>query len=79
MKARIIQIGKFRGVRLPKSLLDQTNLTDDVQIEAQSGQIVIRSARAPRADWEVWFSRMAQRIDDQLLDQPMSTFFDDEE
>jgi antitoxin MazE len=59
MKARIIRIGNSRGVRIPKALLEQTRLTDDVQIEAQAGEIVIRSARAPRADWEAQFSRMA--------------------
>ncbi len=79
MKARIIRIGNSRGVRIPKVLLEQTHLTDDVHIEAQAGEIVIRSAPAPRADWEALFSRMAQRADDQLLDQPTSTSFDDAE
>lgn len=79
MKARIIQIGNSRGVRIPKALLEQTRLTDDIQIEAQAGEIIIRSARAPRADWEAQFSRMAQRGDDRLLDKPTSTSFDEAE
>ncbi len=79
MKARIIQIGNSRGVRIPKVLLEQTRLTDDVQIEAQAGEIVIRSARAPRADWEAQFKRMAQRADDRMLDKPTSTSFDETE
>jgi len=79
MKARIIQIGNSRGVRIPKALLEQANLTDNVQIEAQAGEIVIRSARAPRADWEAQFSRMAQRGDDRLLDRPTTTSFDETE
>jgi antitoxin MazE len=77
MKARIIQIGNSRGVRIPKALLEQAHLTDDVQIEAQGGEIVIRSARAARADWEAQFRRMAQRADDHLLDKPTSTAFDE--
>lgn len=79
MKARIIQIGNSRGVRIPKALLEQTHLTDDVQIEAHAGEIVIRSARAPRADWEAQFSLMAQRADDHLLDKSTSTAFDETE
>jgi len=79
MKARIIQIGNSRGVRIPKALLEQAHLTSDVQIEAQAGEIVIRSARQPRADWEAHFSRMAQRADDRLLDKATSTSFDEVE
>lgn len=68
MKARLIQIGNSRGVRIPKALIEQAHLTEDVQIEAQAGEIVIRSARLPREGWEEAFLRMAQRGDDQLLD-----------
>jgi antitoxin MazE len=79
MKARIIQIGNSRGVRIPKALLEQAHLTEDVQIEAQAGEIVIRALRQPRADWDVHFSRMAQRGDDQLLDKTTITSFDEAE
>lgn len=79
MKARIIQIGNSRGVRIPKALLEQTHLTEDVQIEAQAGEIVIRSARPPRGGWEEGFRRMAKSGDDQLLDEARRTSFDDVE
>jgi len=67
MKARIIQIGNSRGVRIPKKLLEQAHLTDEVQIEARAGEIVIRSRR-PREGWEEAFRDMAARGDDRLLD-----------
>jgi antitoxin MazE len=79
MKARIIQIGNSRGVRIPKALLEQTHLTKDVQIEARAGEIVIRSARLPREGWEEEFRRMAERGDDQLFDEARRTSFDDAE
>src|SRR2546423_543676 len=66
MKARIIQIGNSRGVRLPKALLEQANLTEDVQIETAPNQIVIRSAHLSREGWEEAFRRMAERGDDRL-------------
>jgi antitoxin MazE len=75
MKARIIRIGNSRGVRIPKALLEQTHMTEDVQIEAQAGEIVIRSARPPRGGWEEGFRRMAQSGDDQLLDDARPTSF----
>lgn len=80
MKARIIQIGNSKGVRLPKALLEQAHLTEDVQIEAQPNQIVIRSAHLPREGWERAFSLMAERGDDAMLeDSSASTSFDETE
>ena len=80
MRARIIRIGNSRGIRLPKALLEQAQLTDDVQIEAEANQIVIRSAHAPREGWNEAFRLMADRRDDKLLDGPASlTAFDEVE
>jgi antitoxin component of MazEF toxin-antitoxin module len=69
MKARIIQIG---NVRIPKRLLEKAHLTEDVQIEAMGSAIVIQSER-PRAGWDTQFRPMAQRGDDQLLDEIVSS------
>ena len=80
MKARIIQIGNSRGIRLPKAVLGQAQLTEDVQIEAEPNQIVIRSAHRARDGWENAFRRMAERADDTLADEPASlTTFDEVE
>lgn len=81
MKARIIQIGNSRGIRLPKAMLEQAQLTEEVQIEAEPNQIVIRSAHVPREGWENAFRRMAERGDDaELMEDPASlTAFDEVE
>jgi antitoxin MazE len=79
MKARIVQIGNSRGVRLPKALLEQANLVDEVEIEAQPDQIIIRSAYSPREGWEDAFKLMAARGDDALVEEPGSTAFDEAE
>jgi antitoxin MazE len=79
MKAKIIQIGNSRGVRLPRALLEQANLSEDVQIEAAPNQIIIRSAHAPREGWESAFRLMAQRGDDVLQDEMPANAFDEEE
>jgi antitoxin MazE len=81
MKARIIQIGNSRGIRLPKALLEQANLTEDVQTEAAApNQIVIRSAHLPREGWDEAFRRMADRGDDRLEEEAASlTTFDETE
>jgi antitoxin MazE len=79
MKARIIRIGNSQGVRIPKSLLEQSHLTDEVRIEARENEIVIRPARLPRQGWEEAFRVMAERRDDRLLDEPRLTSFDETE
>jgi antitoxin MazE len=81
MKTRIVAIGNSKGVRIPKSLLDQTGLSGDVEINAEGEVIVIRSTRRPRDGWAEEFRKMAERGDDALLDgdAPPSSSFDREE
>jgi antitoxin MazE len=79
MKARIIQIGNSRGVRLPRALLEQAHLTEEVQLEATPNQIVIRSAHAPREGWETAFRLMSKLGDDGLIDESIPTLFDETE
>jgi len=68
MKTRLIQIGNSRGIRIPKAMLEQAQLTDEVQIDAAPNQVVIRSLRAPREGWDEAFRRMAKRGDDALIE-----------
>jgi len=44
MKSRIVQIGNSRGVRLPKPLLDEAQLVDEIELQAGPGLIVICNA-----------------------------------
>src|SRR3989304_5799454 len=50
-KARIIQIGNSRGIRVPKALLEQADLPEEVELHAEPGRLVVRAARRPRAGW----------------------------
>ncbi len=68
MKATIIQIGNSRGVRIPKAILDQAGLRDDVEMELRGSQIVLRALKNPREGWGEAFQRMAEAGDDALLD-----------
>lgn len=68
MKTRIVRIGNSRGVRLPKPLLDQTGLSDEVEVEAQGNHLIIRPARTPRSGWAQAFAEMAAADDHRLLD-----------
>ena len=79
MKARIVRIGNSRGIRIPKAVLEQANVGEEVQIEAGTNEIVIRPARVPRQGWDEAFRRMSERGDDVLDDQASLTAFDDTE
>ncbi len=69
MKTRIVKIGNSQGIRIPKLFLERSNLTEEVELEAQDNQIIIRSLRRPRQDWEESFRAMAESGDDALLDE----------
>jgi len=79
MKSRIVQIGNSRGIRLPKVLLEQAQLADEVELEAEPGRIVIQRATRPRAGWAAAARRMRERNEDRLLDPTTPTRFDERE
>ena len=78
-KTRIVQIGNSRGIRVPKVLLEHAQLPDDVELQADNGRLIVRAARGPRAGWADAAKAMHVRGDDQLLDAPTASQFDDKE
>jgi antitoxin MazE len=81
MKARIVRIGNSQGIRIPKPLIEQTGLTEDVEISVKGSTLVISAAPSRRAGWAEAFQAMAAAGDDRLLDQDalQATALDDEE
>ncbi len=67
MRARIVKIGNSQGIRIPKPLLEQTGIHEDVELELEKNKIVIRPVAHPRSGWEDEFRAMAENEDDQLL------------
>jgi antitoxin MazE len=61
------RIGNSRGTRVPKLLLDQADLPEEVELRAEPGRIVVSAARRPRAGWAAKARPMHQRGDDVLL------------
>ena len=68
VKTRLIKIGNSQGIRIPKVLVEQAGLCGELELEAQSGQLIVRTARHSRQGWEVAFQQMARQGDDQLMD-----------
>jgi antitoxin MazE len=68
IRSRIVKIGNSRGIRIPKILLDQAKLGDEIEVEVQGDKLVVRSVRTPRQGWDDKYAEMALRGDDKLLD-----------
>ncbi len=67
MKARIIRIGNSHGIRLPKSVLQETGLQEVVDLRIVSGGLLLRPGRKARQGWAEAAREMAQRGDDAPL------------
>jgi antitoxin MazE len=77
MKTRLISIGNSRGVRIPKSFLDQAGLEHDVELRVVGGGIMIRAVGVRRAGWTEAAERIRERKEGGLLDLPVATDFDE--
>jgi antitoxin MazE len=67
MKTTIVRIGNSRGIRIPKALLEQCNLQDEVELEVRGEHLAVRPATKPRSGWADAFRRMHEQGDDLLL------------
>ena len=67
MRARVIKIGNSQGLRIPKPILEQTGIRDDVEIELEKNQIIIRPVQKVREGWDKAFKMMAENGDDELI------------
>jgi antitoxin MazE len=76
VKTRLVRIGNSRGVRLPKPLLEQAGLEDEVEIRVTPGALVIAAITSPRAGWA---DAAAKFGPSGLLDAPSATQFDADE
>ena len=81
MKARVIKIGNSKGLRIPKPILEQTGIMDDVEIEVEKNQIIIRPVKDVRSGWDDAFKLMSQTGDDALIieNDNISHSWDEEE
>ncbi|MCF6331807.1 MAG: AbrB/MazE/SpoVT family DNA-binding domain-containing protein [Draconibacterium sp.] len=75
MEVSVIKIGNSKGICLSKTLLEEYNIKDTVDLILESGQIIIKPLSKPRKGWENAFKKMAASGDDKLL---FNDVFEDE-
>ena len=76
VKVRIIRIGNSRGIRIPKTILEECGLEDTVELHAREGKLIVKPAGIARQGWEEAYRRMAEAKDDALLDESIATTWD---
>lgn len=69
MKTNVVRIGNSRGIRIPKKLLEQCQLEDEVELEVVDNQLRIRRVASPRSGWSDAFRCIQEKGDDNLLDE----------
>lgn len=80
MKAKIINIGNSRGFRLPKDVIKQYNIEEEINIELTKDGIVITPSRKPRDGWREMFAKADTSITQEEKDwMDAGTKFDEEE
>ena len=67
-RTRIIRVGNSRGIRIPKPLLEQSGLEDEVELVVEVNKIIIQPAERPRRGWDEALEEMSVNEDDRLPD-----------
>ena len=75
MDIRVINIGNSKGIRLPKAILEQYNISDTLELILEKGKIILKPKSVPRKGWEKSFKQMNANGDDRLM---IDDVFDDE-
>lgn len=68
MLVSVVPIGNSKGIRLPKAIIEQLNVSDTLDLEVNNQQIILTPIRSKtREGWIESFQQMNQDKDDTLL------------
>jgi antitoxin MazE len=80
MKVKLVRIGNSRGIRIPKSVLEQCGLEEAADLRVEKNRLVLVPEHRPRQGWEEAFIAAGPSSDDELLLEALpSGAFDREE
>lgn len=79
IRSKVVKIGNSRGIRIPRTLLEQAGLNNEVEMMVEGDKLIIQPAGVPRQGWDAQFSAMSEHGDDRLLDEATPTQWDEEE
>ena len=68
MVINIVKIGNSKGIRLPKTILDQCDIDNKVDLEIEGKKIVIKPiTKKARKNWDEHFQKMNSNNNDKLI------------
>lgn len=76
MQLNIIKVGNSRGLRLPKTLLDEYQIDETVELRLKDGYIELRPSKNIRENWS---SKLSELANDPNEEDRIPDLFDDEE
>ncbi|HAZ48501.1 MAG TPA: AbrB/MazE/SpoVT family DNA-binding domain-containing protein [Cyanobacteria bacterium UBA11369] len=76
IRTRLVKVGNSQGIRIPKPVLEQSGISEELEIEVHDTYLIIRAAPKSRIGWDKAFAVMAERQDDILLDSETTTEWD---
>ena len=81
MIAKVIHIGNSLGIRIPKILIEECNIGDEVILEKSRNNLLIKPIQKdPRIEWEEQFRKIVENEDDELVLEDLGqNDFDDKE
>ena len=62
----IVKIGNSQGIRIPKNILEECGISEQIDIEVKIHSILIKPVN-PRKNWAESFKKMRENEDDKML------------
>jgi antitoxin MazE len=70
MRIKVVSVGNSKGIRIPRAILQQCSIGDEIELEVKDRCIALKPVKPIRSGWEDAFRKMHDRGDDQLLEEP---------
>jgi len=68
MLVSVVPIGNSRGIRLPKAIIEQLQIKDQLELEVEDKQLVLKPInKKPRSGWEEALKEMNFDEEDTLI------------
>jgi antitoxin MazE len=68
MIVSVVPIGNSKGIRIPKSIIDEFGIEDAMELKIRENEILLKPiGKKPRQGWGEAFKTMHERADDILL------------
>lgn len=55
LRTHLVKIGNSHGIRIPKSVIQQINIVDEIDIEVKRDCLILKPAGNPRSNWLAMF------------------------